>query len=211
MVMSRSENMARIRGANTSTEILFRRALWSTGLRYRLHARTPVGRPDLVFAGPKVAVFIDGCFWHGCPLHYVCPRSNKAFWAEKLRSNIARDRDQTLALESLDWRVVRIWEHEVLQDLDAAVDRVRGVVSGTHDLKGAPDWRVVSVACVNADRDIEKRHLERLRAPEIRRTEVGPRITKNASGMYGRRGKRKPRSAAERAPESNSRQTSDAI
>ena len=67
MRLSRSEQMARICGAHTRPEVLLRAALWGHGLRYRLHAKTPVGRPDILFPGSKVAVFIDGCFWHGCP------------------------------------------------------------------------------------------------------------------------------------------------
>jgi DNA mismatch endonuclease, patch repair protein len=105
-----------------------RKALWAAGLRYRLHLRTPYGRPDIVFPYKKVAVFIDGCFWHGCPLHYVRPRSQEEFWATKLRQNIQRDRRQTGDLESAGWRVVRIWEHELADDIGAAVLVVRSAL-----------------------------------------------------------------------------------
>jgi len=87
-----------------------------------------MGRPDVVFPGPKVAVFIDGCFWHGCPEHYVRPRSRTEFWAEKLAQNVARDRRQTLALEAQGWRVVRVWEHDVFTQLDEAVEDVTAAV-----------------------------------------------------------------------------------
>ena len=105
----RSRMMSRIRGRNTRPERRLRQALWAAGLRYRKHAKTPVGRPDLVFVGPRVAVFVDGCFWHGCPRHYVRPRSRTDFWSRKLRENVDRDRRQTLELHVRGWTVVRIW------------------------------------------------------------------------------------------------------
>src|SRR5215211_8176900 len=105
--------MARVKGKNTSPERILRSALWRNGLRYRLDYKVPAGRPDIVFPGPKVAVFVDGCFWHGCPAHYSRPRSQQEFWSEKLAANVERDRRQTLELESRGWRVVRVWEHEI--------------------------------------------------------------------------------------------------
>lgn len=87
------------RSQHTRPEVLLRQALWRAGLRYRLHTRTPVGRPDIVFPRQKVAIFIDGCFWHGCPEHYVRPRSRPEFWAAKLLTNFERDHRQTRELE----------------------------------------------------------------------------------------------------------------
>lgn len=135
MALSRSQQMSRIRGRNTGPELALRKALWAAGMRYRLHVRTPHGRPDIVFPGRTVAVFIDGCFWHGCPLHYVRPRSREAFWATKLHQNIQRDRRQTAGLESAGWRVVRVWEHEVADDIGAAVLLIR---SALHDVFWSP-------------------------------------------------------------------------
>ena len=113
MGMTRSENMARIHSSDTRPEVILRHALWRAGLRYRLNAKTPSGRADLVFRRGQLAVFVDGCFWHGCPDHYVRPRNREHFWAKKLRENVARDRRQTVTLEALGWRVYRIWEHDV--------------------------------------------------------------------------------------------------
>jgi DNA mismatch endonuclease (patch repair protein) len=124
MSLTRSQQMSRIRSRDTKPELILRRILWSRGLRYRLHAKTPFGRPDLVFARKKVAVFVDGCFWHGCPDHYAPPRSQSRFWAEKLRQNVARDRLQTRQLEAHGWRVVRLWEHEIADQLADAAERV---------------------------------------------------------------------------------------
>ena len=109
---SRSELMSRIRGTNTSPERVLRAALWRNGLRYRLHAKTPVGRPDVVFPGRKVAVFIDGCFWHGCPEHYRAATRNAEFWRDKIEGNKNRDVETTEALRSAGWAVIRVWEHE---------------------------------------------------------------------------------------------------
>jgi DNA mismatch endonuclease (patch repair protein) len=108
----RSHCMSRIRGRNTGPELTVRKALWALGLRYRTHSAIP-GRPDIVFAGAKVAVFIDGCFWHGCALHGVKPKTNRDFWREKIRKNRARDRKVTRILEADGWSVLRFWEHEV--------------------------------------------------------------------------------------------------
>src|SRR5262245_51945914 len=116
--------MARIRPRDTSPERLLRKHLWNAGLRYRLHVPTPAGRPDIVFVSRRVAVFVDGCFFHGCPDHYVRPRSSCAFWAEKLAANVRRDIDQTRELERLGWRVCRIWEHEVFENPSRVAKRI---------------------------------------------------------------------------------------
>ena len=174
--LTRSQQMARIRGKNTGPEKRFRSALWSAGLRYRVHADTPVGKPDVVFPGKKLAIFIDGCFWHGCPRHYVRPGSRVDFWAEKLRTTIVRDRRQTLALEDLGWSVLRVWEHEVFEELDAVVREVRRVLEeGCPDL--APSWRVVRVDEIDKATRQERRHFEQLRDPKATRSEEGRRIT----------------------------------
>lgn len=163
MALDRSQQMARIKGRNTKPETLLRAALWARGARYRLHHPTPVGRPDIVFPGPKVAVFIDGCQWHGCPAHYVRPRSNNAFWAQKLRVNVERDHRQTCELEALGWRVLRCWEHEIHEALDAVVERVLALLTGAPPAPG-PDWRVIEVMPVDPTIDLEERLTVELRA-----------------------------------------------
>jgi DNA mismatch endonuclease (patch repair protein) len=83
------------------------------GLRYRVDATIPGTRrrPDVAFLKAKVAVFIDGCFWHGCPIHGTWPTQNGAWWREKIEANKARDRDTTLTLTAAGWKVFRFWEH----------------------------------------------------------------------------------------------------
>lgn len=120
----RSANMSRIRGTNTTPELRLRKALWNKGIRYRLHVRVEGTRPDLVFASRRLVVFVDGCFWHGCPQHYVRPRSRSDFWADKLAVNTSRDRSQTTRLMEKGWSVLRFWEHEIDSDLERVVAEV---------------------------------------------------------------------------------------
>ena len=107
----RSEVMSRIRSCgNRGTElrlIALMRAYGITG--WRRNARL-FGKPDFVFRAAKLAVFVDGCFWHACPRHATMPRSNRAFWKAKLTRNAARDREVTRALRRAGWRVLRVWE-----------------------------------------------------------------------------------------------------
>src|SRR6516165_9861601 len=107
-----SAQMQRMPRASTGPEILIRRELHRRGLRYRVnHPRLP-GRPDIAFTGARVAVFIDGCFWHACPDHGVLPKNNREWWQKKLERNIARDREKDDQLVAMGWVVVHVWEHE---------------------------------------------------------------------------------------------------
>jgi DNA mismatch endonuclease, patch repair protein len=103
------------RGRDTGPELAVRRALHARGLRYRVDHPLPFDRrrrADIAFTRAKVAVFIDGCFWHGCPEHGTTPRTNTAFWAAKIARNRERDEDTTDRLDALGWTVLRFWEHE---------------------------------------------------------------------------------------------------
>ena len=84
---------------------------------------------------PQSAVFVDGCFWHGCPDHYVRPRTKNEFWDAKLKENVDRDRRQTVELTQLGWRVVRVWEHQVWEELDDTVEAI--VVLAVHEVQTA--------------------------------------------------------------------------
>ncbi len=121
--MTRSQQMARVRQRDTKPELQLRKALWAAGCRYRKQAALP-GRPDIAFIGARLAVFVDGCFWHGCPRHYSSSATNRPFWIEKLRGNTERDHRQDAELRALGWRVIRVWECEVKQDLARAVSWV---------------------------------------------------------------------------------------
>lgn len=117
------------RGRDTGPEVALRSALHRRGLRFKKHSR-PIpdlrSTPDVVFAGARVAVFLDGCFWHRCPEHGNSPRVNSAYWSAKLDGNVARDRCNDAALREAGWEVVRVWEHE---DPAAAADRLLQMVS----------------------------------------------------------------------------------
>lgn len=103
------------RRRDTAPEMQIRRLLHGQGLRYRVDVPLPFDRrrrADIVFTRQKLAVFIDGCFWHGCPEHYVEPRTNRQYWMAKVTQNVARDRDTDARMRALGWTVVRFWEHE---------------------------------------------------------------------------------------------------
>jgi len=120
--------MKLVRQRNNSSEVRLRSKLHQMGLRFRLHRRLIPGRKstaDLVFPRAKVAVFIDGCFWHSCPEHNTLPKANRTWWRKKLRTNVDRDRKSNQMLSELGWHVVRIWEHE---DVDGAARRVFNAV-----------------------------------------------------------------------------------
>jgi DNA mismatch endonuclease (patch repair protein) len=117
--------MSRIRGKDTGPEVMLRKALWALGLRYRLANSLP-GRPDFVFLRERVGVFVDGCFWHGCPAHGVKPKTNKEFWRRKLSGNIRRDRKVGRQLRAQGWKVVRVWEHEIRNDPERVARRMYG-------------------------------------------------------------------------------------
>ncbi|MFJ4667018.1 very short patch repair endonuclease [Kitasatospora purpeofusca] len=107
--------MSRQASRDTAQELAVRRLLFRWGLRYRVNAKVP-GLPrrtvDILFPGPKVAVFLDGCFWHGCPEHATSPKSNAEWWRTKLDRNVSRDQDTTRHLAEDGWTVLRFWEHE---------------------------------------------------------------------------------------------------
>ena len=128
--LSKSEQMALVRTRDTAPEQVLRRALWAKGMRYKLHADV-AGTPDFVFVRRRVAVFVDGCFWHGCPKHGTMPRTNRAFWRRKLATNRARDRRVNRKLRGSGWRVFRIWEHSVETSLDQTVKRILDAVLGS--------------------------------------------------------------------------------
>ena len=121
--------MRRVRGRDTSPELRLRKLLWSEGLRgYRLHRSDLPGKPDLAFGKAHVAVFVDGCFWHGCPECYRRPKNNKEYWIAKLGKNQARDRRVNEELLALGWDVLRIWEHNVRRDPHGCVKQVSSAV-----------------------------------------------------------------------------------
>ncbi len=114
------------RRTDTKPELALRRALHSRGYRYRKDYRLDLDggkrvRPDIAFTARRVAVFVDGCFWHCCPDHGSKPAVNVGYWNPKLRRNVERDRAADTALQAAGWAVVRVWEHEPIETAVAAV------------------------------------------------------------------------------------------
>ena len=116
----RSNIMSKIRGKDTRPEILLRRAIFRSGCRYSLKHRFKElnFRPDLVLVSRKTCIFIDGCFWHGCPKCYKEPKSNKKYWIPKIKRNKERDRQQNKFLKKEGWKVIRVWEHQICKNFE---------------------------------------------------------------------------------------------
>ena len=111
----RSEIMAKVQGANTTPEIRVRKLLHSMGYRFRLHRHDLPGKPDIVLTKHKIAIFVHGCFWHGCPTcrrAKIRPVANAEYWENKLNRTMERDKNNITALEQLGWRIMVIWECE---------------------------------------------------------------------------------------------------
>ncbi len=119
-----SKRLSRVRQRDTSAELSLRKTLHARGLRYRVGVKL-IDKPrrvaDIVFRPKRVAVFVDGCFWHGCPEHGSTSKSNAEFWKSKIEANIERDLDTNERLTRAGWKVIRVWEHE---DPNDAADKI---------------------------------------------------------------------------------------
>ena len=126
-----SSRMGRLRRRDTAPEMLLRRELHRRGRRFRVAMRVPGNNRrtiDIAFTRQRVAVMVDGCFWHGCPAHGSAPSSNAAWWRTKLAANAARDADTDALLRAAGWRVIRVWEHV---SASAAADLVETALEDT--------------------------------------------------------------------------------
>ena len=120
--------MSQVGRTGTRPELALRRELHKRGLRFRVDRavlKDKRRRADIIFGPVRVAVFVDGCFWHGCAEHGSWPASNEEFWRQKIETNRRRDEDTNARLEAIGWKAIRIWEHE--EAIDAA-DRVQRIV-----------------------------------------------------------------------------------
>lgn len=165
------------RRRDTQPELALRSILHRRGLRYLVDATvrgSKPHRPDVVFRGARVAVFIDGCFWHGCREHYHAPATNSAYWEAKISSNIDRDRSTDLDLASAGWAVLRVWEH---QPAHAAADEVERLVRVR--------WRAITMGSAETEagaprkavrpRDAEREESFRLIVRELIHAGIYPR------------------------------------
>lgn len=129
-----SRRMARVRQKDTDAEIALRRELFRRGLRYRVDyvvLAKPRRVADIAFPRLKIAVFVDGCFWHGCPIHASWPKRNAELWKQKIEENRARDADTNERLREAGWTVLRVWRHE--EAAEAATTIAREVAAAKHN------------------------------------------------------------------------------
>jgi DNA mismatch endonuclease (patch repair protein) len=139
----RSAVMRSVKGRGTSPELAVRRLIWSLGVRYRLNRKDLPGKPDIVLAGRRLAIFVHGCFWHGhdCPRGARVPKTNRPYWTGKVAANRARDLAARAALEATGWRVEAVWECQ-MRDAAALKARVAGWLSAPPPLPpSSPNWR----------------------------------------------------------------------
>lgn len=116
--------MARVRQKGTDAEMALRREMYRIGLRYRVGyvvLKKPRRVADIAFPGRKIAIFVDGCFWHGCPEHATWPKQNAEFWRQKIAANQLRDADTNDRLQSSGWTVLRFWSHESPEEVAKSV------------------------------------------------------------------------------------------
>ena len=127
----RSKMMSKIRGKNTKSELLFRKALWKKGVRYRINSKSLPGKPDVSIKKYKLAIFIDGEFWHGYnwPERKDTIKSNRGFWIPKIERNIQRDSEVNQQLEEMGFTVFRFWDKEIRTQLDKCINDVLVYIS----------------------------------------------------------------------------------
>ncbi|MGB8647652.1 MAG: very short patch repair endonuclease [Anaerolineae bacterium] len=128
---STSRVMSANKAKNTKPEIALRKVLWKDGLRgYRLNWKKAPGRPDIAFPGRKIAIFVNGCFWHGCPYcRPSLPKSHRSFWKQKFKNNKLRDRDKVLQLKRTGWKVLTIWECQLRKHPQRSVLRIKELLT----------------------------------------------------------------------------------
>lgn len=130
---ARSDLMKKIRSSHTKPELVLRKKLWALGYRYRLHVKTIAGKPDIVFKGKKVAVFIDGEFWHGknWELKKTTIKQNRGYWIPKIERNMARDKQNTQTLQDAGWIVLRFWQNDIMKELELCIATVAACLAGS--------------------------------------------------------------------------------
>lgn len=122
-----SKIMSSIKAKDTKPELILRRFLWQEGIKgYRIHWRKAPGRPDIAFPKKKLAIFVNGCFWHRCPYCIsIVPKTNSDFWEHKFKANTERDYKKQIELENMGWIVITIWECQIKKDLSSCVCSIK--------------------------------------------------------------------------------------
>ncbi len=124
----RSEIMSAVRSKDTKIEIAFRKALWNKGFRYSKNLAKYFGKPDLVLKKYKTVIFLDSCFWHGCKKHCRIPATNKKYWRDKIKRNKERDKEVSKYYKKSDWKIFRIWEHDLRKDLKKEIYKITPLI-----------------------------------------------------------------------------------
>lgn len=120
----RSEIMKAVRSSDTKLEKRLAQELWRNGIRYRKNVKDLMGKPDFAMKKYKVVIFVDSCFWHGCPEHCRIPQSNTEYWVSKINRNMERDKQTTQHYLDNNWTVIRIWEHQMKTNFKETLDQV---------------------------------------------------------------------------------------
>lgn len=125
---ARSRIMSLVRSKDTKLEDKFRKALWKTGIRYRKNPRGYYGKPDLAIKIRRVVIFVDSCFWHGCDTHCRLPKSNDDYWLSKIERNKKRDEEVARHYKEIGWKLIRVWEHDIVKDIQATARRTAKII-----------------------------------------------------------------------------------
>lgn len=120
----RSQVMRAVKSKDSKIEVKVRSALWQLGFRFRKNVNTLPGKPDIVFSKKKAVIFIDSCFWHGCPKHLRKPSSNQEYWNKKIARNIERDVEVNTIYQNMNWKLLRIWEHELKESFHDCINNI---------------------------------------------------------------------------------------
>lgn len=120
----RKKNMQNIRYKDTLPEGKVMKELRRKKIYFAKHVTSIYGKPDIVFRRKKVVVFIDSCFWHKCPYHYIEPKSNKSYWVPKIERNKERAKEVNRKLKKEGWQVIRIWEHSIKKDINGCINKI---------------------------------------------------------------------------------------
>lgn len=122
-----SKIMSSIKAKNTKPELILRKSLWQEGIKgYRIHWKKAPGRPDIAFPKKKLAIFVNGCFWHRCPYCMsIAPKTNSDFWEHKFNANTERDYKKQIELENMGWVVITIWECKIKKDLPSCIHSIK--------------------------------------------------------------------------------------
>ncbi|WP_261134881.1 very short patch repair endonuclease [Bacillus sp. Marseille-Q3570] len=120
----RSKNMKSVKSSGSKLENSITKALWGKGFRFRKNVNNLFGKPDIAIKKYKIVIFIDSCFWHGCPTHSTIPHKNHDFWKRKINGNIKRDNEVTKYYKDKGWNILRIWEHDIKRNQNKSINEI---------------------------------------------------------------------------------------